>query len=253
MLQKKIDGIIDQDSEDSALFLQYKSTNNVNIRNAIVSKYLYLAEIMAKKFANRNVDYDDLYQVASVALIKAVERFDPSKGVKFTTFATPTMIGEIKRFFRDKSFAIRLPRRIYEAYQKVNEAKDTLTQKLKRTPRVDEIADFLNISEETVLEIMESWNVYNIQSFEGNVFDDEDTEFHETIGSDDKTFEKIENNDFLSRAMENFSDLEKEFIKMRYYNEKTQKQIADKFGVSQMYVSRLEKKVMEKFRKMLAK
>ena len=235
------------------LFVRYNSDRDVANRNELVKRYIYLAEIISKKFLNRGVDYEDIYQVACIALIKAVERFSPDKGFKFVSFATPTIVGEIKRYFRDKSSAIRIPRRIYEVYQKVNLARDQLSQELHRTPRVDEIAAFLKIREETVLEIIESWNAYNMQSFDQNAFNDDDLELHETIGGDDATFERIENRDFLEKSLNKFNDAEKEFIRMRYFTRKTQKEIADKMSVSQMYVSRLERKVLERFRNMLAK
>lgn len=239
--------------DNEALFEEYSKTRSVELRNEIVSRYIYLAEIISKKFLNRGLEYDDIYQVACVALIKAVERFDVSKGVKFASFATPTIVGEIKRYFRDKGSTIRIPRRIYEVYQKVNQAKEILAQELQRVPRVDEIASYLNISEETVLEITESWGTYNMQSFDQNAYADDDIELHETIGSEDSSFEKIENRDFLVKSLDRFNEAEKEFIKMRYFRNKTQREIAEKFGTSQMYVSRLERKVLDKFRNILAK
>jgi len=242
-----------QDDSEEALFTKFRENPTAKNRNEIVNKYLYLAEIISKKFINRGIDYEDIYQVACIALIKAVERFSMDKGVKFVSFATPTVIGEIKRFFRDKGSVIRIPRRIYEVYQKVNHAREQLTQELQRTPRVDEIARYLSISEESVLEITESWNTYNMQSFDQNIYADDDLELHETIGADDATFERIENRDFLEKSLEKFNEAEKEFIRMRYFNNKTQKQIADKLGVSQMYISRLERKVIDKFRTVLKK
>jgi RNA polymerase sigma-B factor len=233
------------------LFEKYIETRSVEIRNEIVSRHLYLADIITKKFLNRGIDYEDIYQVASIALIKAVERFEPQKGVKFISFATPTIIGEIKRFFRDKASVIRIPRRIYELYHKVNNARENLTQELKRPPRVDEIAEYLDITEEKVLEIIESNNVYNIQSFDKSTYTDDDVELYETVGQEDKTFEKIENRDFLKKSIDKFNEAEKEFIQMRYFGNMTQKDIAKKFGVSQMYISRLEKKVLERFRRIL--
>ena len=188
-----------------------------------------------------------------MALINAVERFDPDAEVKFVSFATPTIIGEIKRYFRDKASVIRIPRRIYEVYQKVNQAREYLMQRLKRAPRIDEIADYLKMKEETILEIIESWNVYNIQSFDQTVFEEDDLELHETVGQDDETFERINNRDFLEKAMENFNQAEKLFIKLRFFENKTQKEIAKHFNVSQMYISRLEKRTLEKFRYILKK
>lgn len=240
-------------NNDDGLFADYIKHPGVECRNAIVGRYIYLAEILAKKFVNRGIDYEDIHQIASIALIKAVERFDPSKGVKFVSYATPTIIGEIKRYFRDKGSVIRIPRRIYEVYQKVNNAREHLTQELQRVPRIDEIAGHLGISEETVLEITESWNAYNMQSFDQNLYSDDDLELHETIGEEDKAFERIENRDFLEKSLERFNQVEKEFIKLRYYQNRTQKEIAVKFNVSQMYISRLERKVVEKFRKILNK
>ncbi|MCX7923664.1 MAG: SigB/SigF/SigG family RNA polymerase sigma factor [Clostridia bacterium] len=239
--------------DDDRLFAKYNENPTADNRNEIVNKYLYLSEIISKKFLNRGIDYEDIYQVASIALIKAVERFSVDKGVKFVSFATPTIIGEIKRFFRDKGSVIRVPRRIYEVYQKVNHAREHLSQELHRVPKVEEIAKYLNISEETVLEITESWNAYNMQSFDQNIYAEDDLELHETIGSEDTTFERIENRDFLEKSLDKFNQAEKEFIKMRYFSNKTQKEIADKLGVSQMYISRMEKKVLEKFRKILSK
>jgi RNA polymerase sigma-B factor len=239
--------------DEEVLFAKYMENRDVEVRNQIVGRYLYLADIITKKFINRGIDYEDIYQVASIALIKAVERFDPSKGVKFISFATPTVVGEVKRFFRDKGSVIRIPRRIYEVYQKVNHAREHLLQELQRPPRIDEIAKYLNIGEETVVEIIESNNAYNMQSFDQNAYVDDNLELHETIGQEDKTFERIENRDFLNKSLDNFNEAEKEFIKMRFLSNKTQKEIAKKLEVSQMYVSRLEKKVLEKFRRMLAK
>jgi len=252
-MSQDIENTYNSNDDSYNLFEEFKRSHNVAIRNEIVSKYLYLAEIIAKKFLNRGIDYEDIYQVASIALIKAVERFDPEKGVKFSSFATPTLIGEIKRFFRDKASVIRIPRRIYEVYQKVSHARESLTQELSRPPKIIEIAKYLNISEETVMEIIESNNAYNMQSFDQNVYMDDDLELHETIGEEDATFEKIENRDFLKKSLDKFNDAEKQFIDMRYFNNRTQKEIAEKLGVSQMYVSRMEKKVLERFRRMLVK
>lgn len=235
------------------LFEEYARTRNVLLRNDLVSRYLYLADIISKKFVNRGVEIEDIYQVACVALINAVERFNTGEDVKFVSFATPTVIGEIKRYFRDKASVIRIPRRIYEVYQKVNQAREYLMQQHKRAPRVDEIATYLNMKEESILEIIESWNVYNIQSFDQTIFDEDDLELHETVGDEDETFERINNRDFLEKTMDNFSDAEKQFIRMRFFDNKTQKDIANYFNVSQMYISRLEKKTLEKFRKILKK
>lgn len=252
-MSRKPEDKIEREKSERELFEEYYINRDIRVRNQIVSRYISLADIISKKFINRGVELDDIYQVACMALINAVERFDTSEDVKFVSFATPTIIGEIKRYFRDKASVIRIPRRIYEVYQKVNQAKEYLLQQLKRAPRIDEISDYLKIKEETILEIIESWNVYNIQSFDQNVFDEDDLELHETVGEEDDTFEKINNRDFLEKAMDNFSSIEKHFIRLRFFENKTQKDIANYFKVSQMYISRLEKKTLEKFRMILRK
>lgn len=233
------------------LFLKYRGNRDTALRNELVSRFLYLPEVISKKFLNRGTDYDDIYQVASIALIKAVERFDPAKGVKFISFATPTILGEIKRYFRDKSSAIRIPRRIYEIYHKVNEAKESLSQELNRIPTVDEIAHYLKIDPETILESLEAGNIQNMKSFDQPTYDEEDMEFRETVGNEDSALEDIGDHDFIEKSISEFGDAEKKFIKMRYYKNMTQKAIADDLGVSQMYVSRMEKKILQKFRRIL--
>jgi len=238
-------------TDDAELFMKYIETNDVKYRNTIVSKYLNLAEFLSKKFVNRGVDFDDINQVASIALIKAVERFSPEKGVKFVSFATPTILGEIKRFFRDKSSTIKIPRRLYEARQGLNIARDELTQKLSRVPRADEIAVYMGVNVETVLEIIEAGSSNTIKSLDQSVYQDNDSEFGDTLGYDEKTYEKIENRDFVEKTLKMFGEVEREFITLRYIQNLTQKQIAEKFGVSQMYISRMEKKILDRFRTLL--
>lgn len=243
----------DQELSEKELFEKFYENQDVEVRNQIVTRYMYLAEIICKKFLNRGVEIDDIFQVACVALINAAERFELSEGVKFVSFATPTIIGEIKRYFRDKASVIRIPRRIYEVYQKVNQAREFLTQQNRRAPKIDEIAEYLNMKEESILEIIESWNVYNMQSFDQAAYDEDDLELHETIGGEDLSFDKINNRDFLEKAIESFNPDEKEFIRLRFFDNKTQKEVAKTFSVSQMYISRLEKRTLEKFRMILKK
>ncbi len=234
--------------DEAQLFSLYINTGNLEYRNEIVANYLGLAEYLSKKFLNRGVDFDDIYQVACLALIKAVDRFSPDKGVKFVSFATPTILGEIKRFFRDKSTTIKIPRRIYESRQGVNKVRDELTQKLSRVPRADEIAEYMGISVETVLEILEAGSSTIVKSLDQTINQDSDSELGDTLGYDEKTYEMIDNKDFIQKVLTSFNDVEREFITYRYIQDKTQKQIAEILGVSQMYISRMEKKILDKFR-----
>ncbi|MFZ5968730.1 MAG: SigB/SigF/SigG family RNA polymerase sigma factor [Bacillota bacterium] len=241
---------------DKELFRLYAEDKDKDIRNELVSRNLYIAEILSKKYANRGIDYEDIYQVASLGLIYAIERFDINRGFEFSSFATPTIIGEIKKHFRDKGWSIRVPRRIQELSKKVNAARVQLNQKLQRTPKVEDIAEFLGCTAEQVLEAMEASQVYTPKSldltYDANG-DDKDMQLSDLIGEDDKHFDLIENRDFLNTCMEKLNEMELKIIKDRFFHNKTQVQVAEELQVSQMTVSRMEKKVIEKFRKELNK
>ena len=133
------------------LFEKYQETRSIELRNKIVEKYLYIVDILIKKYLNKGVDYEDLYQVGSMALVFAVERYDVSKGYEFTSFATPTIIGEIKRYFRDKGWAVKVPRRLKEISAQIPPAKEYLYGKLNRTPTIKELSEYLGYTEEEIL------------------------------------------------------------------------------------------------------
>lgn len=242
--------------ERKSLFAEYAETGDKEIRDILIEEHLYIAEILAKKYTGKGIDYDDIFQVASMGLIFAVERFDPSKGFEFSSFATPTIIGEIKKHFRDKGWTIRVPRRIQELSKKINDAKLSLAQKNQRTPTIQEIAKTLDITTAEVLEVMEASKVYSPESLD-MTFDSggEDRELTrgDRIGVEEEYFNKVELNDFIQRAMENFNDVEKTILIDRYQYRKTQVSIAEKLGISQMTVSRIEKKLLEKMRKEIEK
>lgn len=238
------------------LFRYYNETKDKETRDLLIEKHLYIAEILSKKYANRGIEYDDIYQVACIGLIYAIDRFDIDKGYEFSSFATPTIIGEIKKYFRDKGWTIRVPRRIQELSKKINNAKIFLSQELQRSPTVEDIAQYLNSTEEEVLEAMEASKVYTPQSLDvtyDSNNDDKDVNLAELIGEDDHYFSKIENNDFLMRTMEKLNDIEKQILVERYFNKKTQVTIAKSLNISQMTVSRIEKRVLEKLRKEIEK
>ena len=163
--------------ERKEMFQEYAKTKDQELRDILIEEHLYIAEILSKKYANRGIDYDDIFQVASIGLIYGVERYDPSKGYEFSSFATPTIIGEIKKYFRDKGWTIRVPRRIQELSKKINNAKVTLAQENQKTPTIKDIADYLNVSQEDILESMEASKVYSPTSldlkFEGSGDDKE--------------------------------------------------------------------------------
>ncbi len=240
-------------SDEMVLFKKHQEMGDRVIRDKIFDQYLYIADILTKKFLNRGIEYDDLFQIACIGLIYAIERFDIEKGVKFSSFATPTIIGEIKRYFRDRGNIIRIPRRIYEQYQKVNQARHTLSQTYGRVPKISEISEYLKLPEETILEVIESSNASMVQSLEQSIYTDDETSLHELLGEEDDTFQKIENRDFIKKSLESFNEAEIEFIKKRFYGKRTQKEIAEIMDVSQMYVSRLERKILDKFKRLYYK
>lgn len=234
------------------LFIDYKKNREKKIRDILIEKHLYIAEILSKRYANRGIEYDDLYQVASIGLIYAIDRYDVSKGFEFSSFATPTIIGEIKKYFRDKGWTIRVPRRIQELAKKINDSKVHLSQELQRSPTVADIAEYLKTTEEEVLEAMEASKVYTPQSLDityDSNNDDKDINLADIIGEEDRYFSRIDNNDFIMKIMEKLSHIEKEILIDRYINKKTQVVIANNLDISQMTVSRIEKKILEKLRK----
>lgn len=234
------------------LFEEYNRTKDISIRNQLVERYLYMVDILAKKYINKGVDYDDLYQIGSMALVFAVERFDPGKGYEFTSFATPTIIGEIKRYFRDKGWAIKVPRKWKEISAKLPMAKETLSQKLGRAPLVSEIAEYLSVSSEDVLEAIESGQAYGTFSLQ-QTFDDggnegESAVFERYTAKEEDGYSNFENREVVKTVMNKLNDQEKKVFQMRFFGDKTQQEIADETGVSQMTISRLEKKLRNKFR-----
>ena len=233
------------------LFLLYNETGDNEIRNQIFDKYKYMAEIISKKYINRGIEYDDIYQIACMGLIFAIERFDISKGFEFTSFATPTILGEIKKYFRDKGWAIKVPRKIQEISRKVNEYSHILSNQLHRPPTIKEIAEYANSTEEEILEAFEAGKMFNSQSLDEKFDmsgDDNDLSLLDIVGDEDKYYARIENEDFINKSMDKLNDLEKNIIIQRFFENKTQSDIAKELNISQMTVSRIEKKSLEKLR-----
>lgn len=234
------------------LFLQYKQTGDPAIRNQIAEKYLYIAEILAKKFVGRGVEYDDLKQVASYALLRGVERFDPSLGMQFTTYITPTITGEIKNYFRDKSRMIKLPRRLGEISVQIRAFSADYEAKNGVKPNVKTIADGLELSEEEVVRALEVSGTVSLDGMAKNE-EGEDVSLYSVVADKNDEFEAFETKEMLRMAMKDFSAAEKALIKYRYVDELSQNETAKRLGVSQMYVSRLERKLLERLRGALNK
>ena len=237
---------------DEALFRRYRETGSVEIRNELTERYLGLAEAIAHKYVNHGVDIDDLNQVASYGLLLAVERYDPERGIKFSTYATPTIIGEIKRYFRDATWSVKVPRRLKEIAMHIPIAKEELQEKLQHVPTIQELSAFTNISEEEILEALESGRAYTAFSIDHDLIESEEgTEsgsYDHHLSQEEKGYESVEISSVLDKVLSGLSDREQEVLKKRFLHEMSQKEVAEALGVSQMTVSRIERAVQEKFR-----
>jgi len=237
--------------KNQELFILYEKTKDIEIRNTIFEKYKYMPEIISKKYNNRGIEYDDIHQIACMGLIYAIERYDILKGFEFTSFATPTILGEIKKYFRDKGWAIKVPRKIQEISKRVNESNNSLSNKLQRTPSIKEIAEYISCTEEEVLEAFEAGKMFTSQSLDIK-FDSSNEESEVTlmdlVGEEDKYFLNFENQDFIRKSLDKLNELEKQIVINRYFYNKTQSDIAQELNISQMTVSRIEKKSLGKLR-----
>ena len=230
------------------LFRLYKEKGDEEARDQLIVSHLNLVRFLASKFKNRGEPLDDLVQVGTIGLIKAIDRFDPERGLEFTTYATPTILGEIKRHFRDKGWSIRVPRRLQELSAKVNQATDELTVELQRSPSVEEIAAKLGVGAEEILEAMESSGAYTSVSLEagGSSEDDEAPALIVRLGSVDEDLDASDDRMVIDDAISDFSPREQEIVRMRFIDGLTQVEIAKRLGVSQVQVSRLLRRTLRK-------
>ncbi len=229
------------------LFARYKQDGDEAAREELVMSHLNLVRFLSAKFKNRGEPLDDLVQVGTIGLIKAIDRFDPERGLEFTTYATPTILGEIKRHFRDKGWSVRVPRRLQELSAKVNQATDELTKELQRSPSTEEVADRLGVTVDEVLEAMESSSAYSSVPLEGAGSDDEDAPaVIDHYASIDQDLAASDDRMVVEQTIHEFSPREQEVIRMRFEDGLTQVEIAKRLGVSQVQVSRLLRRTLKK-------
>jgi RNA polymerase sigma-B factor len=221
----------------------------LRIRGELVEIHLPLVEYLARRFRNRGEWLDDLTQVATIGLIKSIDRFDLARGVEFSTYATPTIVGEIKRHFRDKGWAVRVPRRLQELKLALTKAIGDLAQREGRAPTVAELAAHLQMSEEDVLEGLESANAYSTVSLDAPDSGDEDAPaVAESLGMLDDALEGVEYRESLKPLLERLPPREKRILLLRFFGNMTQSQIATELGISQMHVSRLLARTLTQLR-----
>ncbi|AEW99188.1 RNA polymerase sigma factor SigF [Streptantibioticus cattleyicolor] len=220
------------------------------VRNTLIELNMALVRFAAKRFGNRAEQMEDILQVGTIGLIKAVDRFDPDYGVEFVTFALPTIIGEMKRFFRDTSWSVRVPRRLQELRIDLAKATDALAAELDRAPTTAELAARLDIGEEEVVEAQVAANAYTASSIDAQAGDDEDdgTAWADRLGAEDPALEGVENLTALAPLVAELPERERAILAMRFSADMTQKQIGERLGISQMHISRLLSRTLGKLR-----
>ncbi len=218
-------------------------------RDSLVHLHLPLVEHCARRFRNRGEPYEDLVQVGTIGLIKSIDRFDTERGVEFSTYATPTIIGEIKRYFRDKGWAIRVPRRLQELRMQIGATTAELTQSLGRSPTPRELAESIGCTVEEIVEGIESSNAYSTLSLDATDDSDEGgSSMLDALGVDDEGLEHVEIRESLKPLLEQLAPREKKILLLRFFKNMTQSQIAEEIGVSQMHVSRLLTRTLAQLR-----
>lgn len=221
----------------------------IDIRSQLVSIHQPLVEHLARRFRGRGEPYDDLVQVATIGLIKAIDRYDPARGVEFSTYATPTIVGEIKRWFRDKGWAIRVPRRLQEMRLEIGSATGVLAQELGRSPTVAELAERIGASEDEILDGIESAAAYSTLSLDAPEGSESDgPSVLDMLGAEDEALEGVENREALKPLLAALPERERRILLLRFFAGMTQSQIAVEVGISQMHVSRLLARTLVRLR-----
>ena len=218
-------------------FATYARDREPALRDELVAAHLGLAEYLARRFANRGESLDDLVQVASLGLLKALDRFDPERGVEFSTYATHTIVGELKRHFRDKGWSIRAPRRMQELYLRLGKVVASMGQELGRSPTIAEMAMEVKVSEEEVLEALEAGQAYRSASLDAAT--EEGETLASRLGEEDPSLEDAERRATLSPLLAQLPARERLILQMRFFDGLTQSEIATRLQISQMHVSRL--------------
>lgn len=236
------------------LFLRFAESRDPAVREELILSYSSLAAYLARKFSNRGEPLEDLTQVAHIGLLKAVDRFDPTRGIEFTTYATVTIVGEVKRHFRDKFWTVRVPRRLRELNNALMKSVESLSQRLGRSPTIPEIADETGVPFEEVVEAFELGRAYNPASLDAELAEgDEDrgTSLIDYLGEDDPELMRLEDRRTLEDALRSLPERQHEIVRLRYYEGMSQADIARKLGISQMHVSRIQRDALKRLRELI--
>jgi len=243
-------GRAESDKLDQYLLRRYHLHGDRKAREQLITMYMPLVRSLARRYAARGEHFDDLVQVGAIGLIKAIDRFDLDRGVELTTYATPNIVGEIKRYFRDKGWSVRVPRGLQELNIRLNKVIDELVPQLRRSPTIKELAEAANATPEEVLEALETSQAYNSVSLQSTMNGENEDEamLMDYLGDEDEEFEVVEDRAALAPGFQKLPPRERRILHLRFFEGLTQSQIAERIGISQMHVSRLIRRSLERLR-----
>ncbi len=253
MITKKASTDWTQDDAES-LFARYARSRSPHLRDRLVAMHQNLVRYLAGKFVNRGEPLEDLIQVGTIGLINAIDRFDSERGIKFSTYATPTIVGEIRRYFRDKAWSLKVPRRLQELNQTASKAQEALSGKLGRPPTIREVAQRLGTTEEETLEAIELGNAYDTVSLDSKMMGDSDSaplSLAEFVGSEDESLKSLEKYGDLDHALESLEPRERAIIVHRFFQDMSQAEVAKTLNISQMHVSRLQNRALSQLKRLM--
>jgi RNA polymerase sigma-B factor len=239
---------VDARETERQLLVRYHKEGDLAAREELVERFLPLARDLALRYTYTDEPFDDLLQVASLGLIKAIDRFEPGRGTKFTSYAAPTILGELKRHFRDKGWSLHVPRDLQERTLAVSRASEVLSTELGRSPKVREVADHLGCSIEQVLEAQEAAASYEAASLNAPTArgDDESATLIEMLGTEDAAYDLVEDRDAIASTWLALPDVERQVLELRFTQDLTQREIGERIGYSQMHVSRLLRRALNR-------
>ena len=244
------------DKRDRELLRRYHERGDLAAREQLIEAHMSLVRSLARRYSYRGEQLEDLVQIGAIGLIKAIDRFDVNRGVELTTYATPNIIGEIKRHFRDRGWAVRVPRGLQELNVQLSRLLERLTVQLGRSPTISELAEAASVDEEDVLEALESGRAYSSLSLSsgpgGGGGGDEEVDLLETVGVEEHAYEVSEDRAILAPGFRVLDERERQILRLRFFDGLTQSQIAQQIGISQMHVSRLIRRSLEKIRSEIA-
>ena len=231
-----------------ALLVAYHEHGDTDARDRLVENLMPLVRSLAARYAGRGEQLEDLVQVGAIGLIKAIDRFDTDRGVELTTYAVPTIVGEIRRHFRDKAWAVHVPRRLKELNVRLSRLLDGLTTDLGRSPTIAELALAAGVEEEDVIDAMESSQAYTARPLSTPVDGEGDGDLLDTLGTDERGYEDVEDGSLVQAGLSALDERERRIVELRFFDGLTQSQIAAEIGISQMHVSRLLRRALETMR-----